>query len=388
MNPVRSTAAHETTRPRLDGGERGRIGLASLISSAISREVFEANWFSNPAWRVADSLLASAGAIAKFAGSEAGILESQNKLAAFAAFRNPRSHFFFADRQISWREYVRRARAQGAYASIWLFEGEAARLSEQAGSPEEAIDGLNSLVESETSLDKSTWLPLYTGTGMAVARRLLENASRSGAWDIHTFFDRINILAARCRMPTYTACLHEAAGLVVQTLYPRLLEQLVRAQPPFGPERLSLFWHGVGRGLYFDPLLLPGGPLRRRLIRRALSAAPCDLARANLVAGYFWALALVNIRHPAVVTNFLETSPPVSWNTHAAAIADGIGAALMVWQHLTGAQAEISRFLNFSSTIPLWTEGIIPETRRRLHDDYDRLNQEDRIPQIFLFREA
>jgi hypothetical protein len=184
----------------------------------------------------------------------------------------------------------------------------------------------------------------------------------------------------------------EALGLVVRSLFPQFILPISNHMVAIAsPRAFALFWHGVGRGLYFNPLHLCI-PISHWSLDEMLSIAPDVDARGNLLSGFFWAMTLVNIRHPEVITYFLGGRPIEHWEPDFAAISDGVSAALLVWHHLTGDNGTTEHFLGHVPSAArerlrrFWEDQIVSLSYRRLTHEYDRLRRDDRIADIFRFQ--
>lgn len=126
-----------------------------------------------------------------------------------------------------------------------------------------------------------------SGHGAAAVRvaRLLHELSHPGHW---------------------TAAV-ECLGLITRFFHPLRLPEVATRLAFDAPEVVAPFWHGVGRCHYFLPAeMLPRRGHWGRMLDRLEAEAPPGAARANAMAGWVWALVLVNQRHPAVVEQFLE----------------------------------------------------------------------------------
>jgi hypothetical protein len=142
----------------------------------------------------------------------------------------------------------------------------------------------------------------------------------------------VDQFARLCRhhaRPGYADAAFEALGLTARTTRPRLVPALDRALMAVGPDAVVLFWHGVGRGLYFAPTNASpsgwagwGGPAK------ALREPPHEIGRRNAVAGLAWALTLVNIRHPDVIGRFVARHAD---RLPGDALTHGIASAAAVW---------------------------------------------------------
>jgi hypothetical protein len=141
----------------------------------------------------------------------------------------------------------------------------------------------------------------------------------------------------------------EAMGLAVRTLHPNLLTRVSAAIGEIDCSAQRLFWHGVGRALYFVPMnFVTFGGSHERALHAAIDEAPTLEDRCNTVAGLVWAVTLVNIRHPAVLANLLRLSRAIRM---PAAVTNGVVSVLMVWKDMVPETGEVLRPY-FRSTPP------------------------------------
>lgn len=202
-------------------------------------------------------------------------------------------------------------------------------------------------VERAAPLDVADeWrLPLHTGFGLGLAVEALDALSwRPDRGEVRSAVGRFARRALAGAGEGWRLAVLEALGLVARTLHPHRLGPLDEAVAAAGPELRRAFWHGAGRGLYFAPtaaLPFVAGSAAQRL-RELAAAAPDGEARDQVVSGWAWALALVNVRHPEVVAAALADGGGAA---RSPAFADGVACALVVWLACGGAARRVERFL-------------------------------------------
>lgn len=365
------------------------IKLLDKISTILAREAYEANWVSLLSQGLSGSILsASQGWFVGVAAAE----EIQAKIHAFGCFRNLDAGETQHELQ-DWPKCVKATRAHDPCTSMWLLEGWATRVIDSHFKTNLDLPWLAVSGAGKEMLSASR-LALHTGAGMSFARFTLSrwtvNAQEPSLGAVIEEFLEV---AGERALPNYRRCLVEPLGLVVRTLYSQLTSPISRLLYARSREDCALFWHGSGRGLYFSPLqMVPSVRLRNWSLDEAVSNAPGVEARANLLSGFFWAMTLVNIRHPEVITYFLGGRPIEHWEPDVAAISDGVSAALLVWHHLTGDHATTEHFLGHVPSDArerlrrFWEDQIVSLSYRRLTHEYDRLRRDDRIADIFRFQ--
>jgi hypothetical protein len=254
--------------------------------------------------------------------------ELRNKLEAFERFRAAA-----CEPGPGIGPALRRASAMPAYERLWTLEGLGHALGGAAWREPRGL--LRSGVPAAAAL------PLHTGAGLAFAERAVE-AEEEGLTE--ELLERFAALCEAAAAPGSADALFEALGLAARTLRPDRIPAFDRALRRMGEERRSLFWHGLGRGLYFLPTnALPWGDPAGRALPKALSEPPDALSRHQAVGGLSWALVLVNLRNPEVVEAFLRS--PGCPGPYEGAFAHGAAMAALVWAAVIGPDATLDRFL-------------------------------------------
>jgi hypothetical protein len=308
-------------------------------------------------------------------------------------------------------EQLRRREGLDSYQAVWVTEGlgyaHAAGALRAAEDPRHLLSG-----EPALGLPARALVALHAGMGLAFAERSLAPLAAPGGlpslaslwplrplsnlWPLQTprtapgsatappgeagegstltaALDRFSSLCRDNAMSGYEDVAREALGLVARNLHPGhvapIAERLAASAARAGSDAplAELFWHGVGRGAYFAldhslpwaPPWLPEGGTTRRALAGLAQSAPGQVARNNALAGFAWALALVNIRRPEVVESLLAHLDGGGWSSGAGygeprtaseespagACASGIAAAILVWHGTAGDDAWLTRFL-------------------------------------------
>jgi hypothetical protein len=257
--------------------------------------------------------------------------EFKNKLEAFIAFAT--SHRWIGKNSDPIDELIRTVNSvveQEDFFGLWAMEGVGYYWTLRA------INGCDALLQvfshQSNRLPERSIIPLHTGMGLALASdslRCLRRHDRQA--EVH---DCIQQFLQRCKqnsLPGYAGAAVEALGLVVCLLQPTMLIAVDRNLNETNPDLVSVFWHGVGRGLYFTPInVLPCSAAAWPSLHKALQEPPHEIGRENVLAGLAWAVALINIRNPDVLELFVERhglSFP-AWGP----FANGVTSAAAVWQ--------------------------------------------------------
>lgn len=307
--------------------------------------------------------------------------EARNKLEAFRLFA-------YADRELGFpadgpeplNRLLRRAMSLSNYQSIWALEGIAHHFA-AASLRKAPLCGM--LGASE--LPERAMVPLHAGMGTALAESVFtrlgdqpSNATLGRA--IEGFFENCR---ANARAGWYDNAI-EPMGLVVRTLYPRLLMQVSHVVGEIDRAAQRLYWHGAGRSLYFVPTnFITFAGAHERALRSAISEAPTLEDRANTVAGLVWAVALVNIRHPAVLKNLLRAAAPFRMRD---AVINGVISALMVWKHMIPGDTEfLPLYARYGGQE--WNDQVVAPSARAFRETFPDLCREDRVASLFTYRD-
>jgi hypothetical protein len=262
------------------------------------------------------------------------------------------------------------------YPSVWTTEGLGYARAQSAWAaarpPRRLLEGLP---------DRAV-VPLHTGAALFFATRLL--ATDPGAAGLEGW---IALWEENAR-PGYRDLAAEALGLVARNLYPYRVQWLGDRLGSAAPELAELFWHGVGRGLYFAPThALPWSGAAGRAFGKASGEPPDESGRRNATAGLSWALTLVNIRHPEILADVL-------WRhgreiSSAAAFANGVASAVLIWYDAVGHDRHLANFLGYRPDgsrpgLPaLWRDLVIAPCETALRQIYPQLRRSGGLAALF-----
>ncbi|MEM7587214.1 MAG: hypothetical protein AAF560_27740 [Acidobacteriota bacterium] len=278
--------------------------------------------------------------------------ELRNKLEAFESFQYVEQILDFRSLAAEdLKQHLEQASESNPYLGLWLTEGLGFAFAEaawEAGEPSRLLRQ-----EKLDDLPSESLIPLHTGMGLALSRRV---ATYLPTGDLDQELERF---AARCvdnAREGYGLAAYEALGLIVRQLAP---EQVARVDAALSrsddPRHRSAFWHGLGRGLYFVvSQAWPGST--GRAVAKIRSEAPTDLARWNAMAGLVWALTLVNIRQPGVVAEFLASQS--FERDEQDAIGNGIASASLLWVEAVGVDAHLQTFRDYQSGAMTWEQMV------------------------------
>lgn len=267
---------------------------------------------------------------AEWAPERAGgvaLRELANKLRAFSLFqagagvRGRDGSALLADR------VARVRRSEGPNRATWITEGlgyhHARHRLRRGAAAADLLPG---------ALPPESLLPLHTGAGLALGeRQLAELSPRSPGARIRAAVRTFLDLCREAARPGYEGAMVEALGLVARSLHPALLPVLDRELRDSDPDGGDLLWHGVGRALCFSPTRsLPWPGNTASALDLARTEPPDEAARRNAVAGFVWAVTLVNLRDPQVLEDLLRRRRNIL--EPGAAFANGVSSALVIWR--------------------------------------------------------
>lgn len=323
----------------------GARQVSAALGEAATREGM------GMALRLLQQSAAAAGAMLP---SAVGIewLELANKLEAFERFQQASAMPDPAE--------------TGAYPFLWTAEGLGYAWA-AAGPPRWLRDSPPGLAA----------IPLHTGAALFFATRLLETdpyANGLEGW--------LTLWEENAR-PNHRDLAVEALGLVARNLYPYRVQGLGDWLRSAGPDLAELFWHGVGRGLYFAPThALPWSGAAGRAFRKAAEEPPDEAGRRNATAGLSWALTLVNLRHPEVLADVLWRHGREIASTEA--FANGVSSAVLIWYDAVGYDSHLANFLEYRSGSPrLWRDLVTAPCETALRHVYPRLQREGGLAALF-----
>src|SRR3954452_1298276 len=301
-----------------DLAHAGRDFVRSASASGISPRAFLSG-----AIAAAQTSAAGLWTVLPSSRSPNAWLEGANKLPAYRLFAFADTLVAEADR--GWDAAESRLREMDPSSRVWVTEGLGYYFAQRGIAPAAHAAAADRLL-----------IPMHTGAGLSLAEHALRNAGP----DLHTALARYRDRAWTLARDGLGEVVYEALGLVAVTLYPDLVGPIDRELA--ADDRLSaLFWHGVGRGLYFLPLhFLPVSRVRRRPVEFASNTPTTDLGRRNALAGLAWAMTLVNVQDPDVVMEWLDQHAPGIEASEA--FRNGVASALTVWMAAAPDEASIA----------------------------------------------
>jgi hypothetical protein len=312
--------------------------------------------------------------------------ELDNKIEAFRLFQSADRELRLPVDRTPLDEVVERTLTGDAFRAIWMLEG-VGYIKGAASSL--SVKGL--LTDGPGSrLPDRAMIPLHAGMGTAFGEKLFgglgSHTSQTNVSDAVQRF--LEVCRANCRPGWEDACI-ESAGLVVRLLYPSLVAPVSAEMERIDPVLRPLFWHGVGRSLYFQPMnFLPIAGAHRRMLNSAAQETSRPEDRRNVLAGLIWAVTLVNLPQPPVVRSLPSICSELKMRDE---FINGLISALLVWRHMA---PDDLRYLN-NYTRPLtdhglqavlWNQLIDTPAREALANFFPGLERRNNIPSLYSFR--
>ena len=323
-------------------GDLGRDFVRSMSTRMLSPRGLLAG-----AMGAAQASASALSALLPASRSSDALLETANKLRAYRLFAC--ADTLALEPGSGWEMAAESLRGMDPFSSVWVTEGLGYYLAQRGVLAEPLSDRM--------------WVPMHTGLGLSLAERALRSVRdlpgalrtyRQDAWD-----------AAR---PGFGEVVYEALGLIAVTLFPDFVGPIDRELS--GNEQLcGLFWHGVGRGLYFLPLhFLPAPWARERPVQYAAEAPSTAVGRVNALAGLAWAMTLVNVQDPEVIAQCLGEYARAA--PEKGVLRNGVASALVVWMASAPEERSVDLLAQFEpppESAALWDgtmRGAIADARR------------------------
>lgn len=248
------------------------------------------------------------------------IQELRNKVGIYNTVRQIESILKGIERSDSISAYLERTHSIEPFLRGWSFEGVGYEFGK-------------SILRSECKplqrdqIPEQAMLMVHTGLGMAISETVLSRHLRhkSPDWIVENFLSLVDSIA----ISEYQQVCWEPFGLMLR-LYNREIEKAVvelirKKHPRFC---LSCF-HGIGRACYFAWEFFP--PVCAAQIDILVRDAESESEANNVLAGFAWALTLVNLKNPKLV-HFLLDDLSVG-AAQRKAISNGIASSLVVGYH-------------------------------------------------------
>jgi hypothetical protein len=312
--------------------------------------------------------------------------EARNKIQAFRLFAYVDQELRIPESQTEPLEALaKRALALSNFKKIWALEGVAHYYTNavKAQRPERML--------IDASLPETSMVSMHAGMGTSFAGKVLTQLNQDPSKpELQDAFKRFRELCCSNSRPNWIENAIEPFGLGVRSLYPHLLARMSDAIGEISEEARRLYWHGVGRSLYFVPMnFITFGGAHERALKTAISEAPTIPDRNNAVAGLVWAVTLVNLCDPEVLRSLLRVAEGIRMRP---AVVNGIMSALMVWKHMVPEDSEFLPAYTRQGTgaardMRLWKEYVVGPAPHAFRVTYPELLAGGRVASLFEYKE-
>jgi hypothetical protein len=288
--------------------------------------------------------------------------ELQNKLRSFFLFEHIDSVLNISrTSEPSLRELLNRASRLGSFLAVWATEGLGHYYSDWHFSRGSLPAQLLSAADTQ-DFPSRCLVPLHAGLGLSLAESLLA-ATEKKHMEVSTAVNRMSEFCEKNVHKSFQGEVFEALGLAARNLYPHLVPAIDVHLSRLDHALLAYFWHGIGRAIYFAPTNF--APFRNapwKAVQMCLQEPSHPLGRRNALAGFVWALTLVNVRSPEVMAAFLEH--------HRQDIAaddafmNGVCSAALIWHDCDPGDQDLDEFRFYKPSasppfvIDLWRDYV------------------------------
>src|ERR1041385_2799697 len=369
-------------------GDEVQRGLTDIFFDTVTLQAFNPNYISTLTSAVVEQ---SQDSFQTFSSTESARLAWQtlrNNYEVFNLVKNVSSllHVPSTDKEFDLAKLIQDAYALGAYPDLWAIEGLANVYPLTFWNKVRPIRGILTDVSPEVLPAKSLTM-MHAGMGLAFAQQLLNTVTPySPSEEIDWMLREFITLVEDNSRPGYEGAAYESLGLVTRFWHSQMVGVIDEHLRQIAPHLLGYYWHGAGRALYFLPLYFVPGLLSPWLaIERE---APHELALLNMTAGLSWAMAIVNIRQPLIMENFLRYHGERVGRTPA--FSNGVMSVLIMGIDITPGDVYIESFLRYrpnAENKDLWNQLIAGPAREALTHIHPVLKEHRRLGEVFRYQD-
>ena len=341
-------------------GDRVQRTVASAIHDTVALKVLDPDYFGKLGRGIFDTSLDAIVALATTEARRVTLQVAKNKMEVIQLVTDAGTKLGLPDQgEISLPEMIRKADSLGEYPAMWAMEGLGERYTRQAFRT--SANPVALMTEGQgTGLADRTLPMMHAGMGIAFAKRLL---ARVSPWSTAAQMDQavrwvLRLVEDNAR-PGYAGPVIGSLGLVTGSWHPQMLVPLSESLGRVDLDASDYFWHGVGRGSYFDPInMVPGVSVWKQ----SDTDPPNERARLHARAGVAWAFAAVNVRHPDVAASVMR------YNRHDigknGGFSNGATSVMILGRETAPNDKYISAFCAFT-TEPKSVDSIAAKTWKR-----------------------
>lgn len=321
--------------------------------------------------------------------SRLALQEFRNKLQAYSLFEYV-DGLLSSVAHRSLTKMVERTTSLEPFRSVWATEGMGHYYTESVWARNELPCRLL-VSEDAATLPKRNLIPLHAGMGLSLANHVLAAIKpESDDDEMRQALLRFISLCQSNSMDGYVGVSYESLGLVARNLYPHLITRIDRMLMEMNEGLASYFWHGVGRAIYFAPTnFVPCVESSQRAVDKVHQEPPHILAKKNALAGFAWAVSLINIRQPQILELILRRV--VKNRLDCDAFTNGVSSALIVWRDAAPTDMDLKTFCGYRSSTSdsgmtvLW-DRLVGEPCNQAIRSYDTIKTDGRFGDLFRYQ--
>jgi hypothetical protein len=290
-------------------------------------------------------------------------------------------------------ELVEKTYALGSFPALWAVEGLGHYYADTFYEKNEVPRDLLTDPRLE-SLPAKSMTMLHAGIGLAFAQRnLLKISATSPPADIRKTVAHIVELCRNSSREGYTGAAIESLGLVSRSFHGlAMLRAVDKELSAIDQDLTGYLWRGAGRAVYFSiPNFIPGFRTPFRAVDMCREEPPHDLGRRNMLAGFAWAVTVVNMRHPVVMETLLKYHGKEF--AQGDAFSNGVMCSMIMRYDTTPDDPYIDRFCKYRPASPdpqliqRWDSLVKAPCERALQNYYPVLKNRRRLQEIFHYQD-
>jgi hypothetical protein len=290
-------------------------------------------------------------------------------------------------------ELVEKCYAMGTFPALWAVEGLGHYYGDTFYERNEVPQHL--LTDPKLrSLPSKSLTMLHAGIGLSFAQQnLLKLTSKSPASEFRTTVEKFVALCKNSSREGYTGAAVESLGLVARNFHGLpVLKACDEALSAIDPDLVGYLWRGAGRAVYFSvPNFIPGYRSPWRAVEMCRQEPPHDVGRHNMLAGFAWAVTVVNMRHPMIMETLLKYHGEEFAEQDA--FTNGVISSMIMRYDTTPDDPNIDRFCKYRpvSSDPkitdFWDRLVGGPCDRALREIYPVLKERKHLEAIFQYQD-
>ena len=288
-------------------------------------------------------------------------------------------------------ELVEKCYALGLFPALWAVEGlghwYADSFYERKDQPQALLTGSHA-----DGLPAKSLTMLHAGIGMSFAKRNLDKLkATSPALEIRKAAEEIVRLCKDSSQEGYTGAAIESLGLAARFLHGTAMVKALDEQlSQINRDLAGYLWHGTGRAIYFSPPnFIPGWSTPWRAVAMCRREPPHDLGRRNAVAGFAWAVTLVNMRFPIIMETLLKYHGEEFLQDDA--FANGVMSSVIMRYDISPDDPTIQAFQQYRPADPklaeLWDRLVKGPCDLALNRYHAVLQKHRRLEEVFRYQD-